>query len=841
MTAITQRAAIKWREWIDAATPVPTRDAGGDVPGLYEGARYCFAGLYRPTVDSKMRSLYRPYEQVNVQQLVRRVYNLVAPIDVATPAPGPVTAGPQESVAFHIARLRPANHDLRVNWEVDGRSAGTTDALSVDTAVVGPGDHLVRVTVTDPTPSVRNDPEQALVQSVTWTLRVSQPARPTVTVLTPNGGEVVARDAPLNVQWSASDVDGLAFAVETSVDGVTYVAVQECSALPDTTRNCVINRMGSPSTRARVRVTAHDGRAAVAFDVSDGPFTIADLHTASGVPAPWSADDVGTVGPRGQTTASAGLFQLEAGGSDVWSSADAFHFVHQRLTGDGDIVIRVEQLASPVGAAFAMAGVMFRESLAAGSRHASLVITSGGKAKFRRRLAENGDTRSDGPSAGTTPVPRWLKLARRGHLFTAYLSADGIAWSAVHAGDRITMRDTVEVGFLALRNGNAERATARVDGVSVVPAGWVSSGIGSGGSRRSVAYTDASFIVAAGGVDVWSTSDAFDFVHRRWTGDGDVVVRVEQLTAPGDALFAMAGVMFRETLGARARHASTVITSSGKAKFRRRITTAAITLSDGARDGTTAVPRWLKVSRRGDVFTSYLSVDGRAWTLVHPGETIAMPRTVHVGFFALRKGGNGLAVARVGGVHVLPPGWASAGIGVAASRRAVTHAGASYELTATGRDVWSTADALHFVHRSWTGDGDMVMRVARLATPADASFAMAGVMFRESLAAGSRHAAMVITSQGKAKFRRRLVKDGHTRSDGPRAGALPVPRWVKISRRGNVFTASISTDGVLWTEVHPGETIAMPRTLEVGFFALRQGGTGAATASLTEVSVAAAR
>ena len=189
----------------------------------------------------------------------------------------------------------------------------------------------------------------------------------------------------------------------------------------------------------------------------------------------------------------------------------------------------------------------------------------------------------------------------------------------------------------------------------------------------------------------------------------------------------------------------------------------------------------------------------------------------------------------------LPASWSSSDVGNTGRAGLARAVDDTIVLAAGGADVWGTADGFYFIRRTLSGDGDVIARVDAIEKPADALFALAGVMFRESLAAGSRHAAMVITSQGKAKFRRRLVKDGHTRSDGPRAGALPVPRWVKISRRGNVFTASISTDGVLWTEVHPGETIAMPRTLEVGFFALRQGGTGAATASLTEVSVAAAR
>ena len=51
------------------------------VPGLYEGAEYCPRGKHRPTYDSKMRSLGRAFEQVNSEELTKRFYDWVSPID----------------------------------------------------------------------------------------------------------------------------------------------------------------------------------------------------------------------------------------------------------------------------------------------------------------------------------------------------------------------------------------------------------------------------------------------------------------------------------------------------------------------------------------------------------------------------------------------------------------------------------------------------------------------------------------------------------------------------------------------------------------------------------------
>src|ERR1044072_6919570 len=77
-TKATDRATIKWNHWIDASTPIPTLSTLQGVPGLYEGAVYCDAGLYRPTSGSRIRLLGRPYEPINTEQLIRRIYNFVS-------------------------------------------------------------------------------------------------------------------------------------------------------------------------------------------------------------------------------------------------------------------------------------------------------------------------------------------------------------------------------------------------------------------------------------------------------------------------------------------------------------------------------------------------------------------------------------------------------------------------------------------------------------------------------------------------------------------------------------------------------------------------------------------
>jgi hypothetical protein len=59
--------AVKWGVMVSSLTAVPT--VVGQYPngtvGIFEGGQYCKAGKYRPTEDSKMRSLGQPWHAVN--------------------------------------------------------------------------------------------------------------------------------------------------------------------------------------------------------------------------------------------------------------------------------------------------------------------------------------------------------------------------------------------------------------------------------------------------------------------------------------------------------------------------------------------------------------------------------------------------------------------------------------------------------------------------------------------------------------------------------------------------------------------------------------------------------
>ncbi|HWS90720.1 MAG TPA: M64 family metallopeptidase [Pyrinomonadaceae bacterium] len=176
VTRETARASIKWNAWIDASTPLPTSSFQPGLVGLYQGARYCTSGLYRPTFNSKMYSLGRPFEQVNSQQLVRRIYDRVSPVDSFAPSSRSLSLTTAQSQTFSVATPAPLTHALSVSWTVNGQPAGDSSSLTVNIGALGAGTHAVEATVRDPSAFVRTDPEQLLTERVTWGLSVTNAA-----------------------------------------------------------------------------------------------------------------------------------------------------------------------------------------------------------------------------------------------------------------------------------------------------------------------------------------------------------------------------------------------------------------------------------------------------------------------------------------------------------------------------------------------------------------------------------------------------------------------------------------------------------------------------------------
>lgn len=159
----------KWTSWLGST------QAGFDSPvATYQGAVYSVQGVYRPSPNSMMRNLGRPFNLPSSEALIINFYDFVRPIDDATPA-GAIL-GPDDLV--FVSPVEPIGHDLDIEWRLDQTPIELSDPeISLCPLQLQPGVYVLSVTVIDNTPLVRD--EQARVDHMSetrqWVVHVELP------------------------------------------------------------------------------------------------------------------------------------------------------------------------------------------------------------------------------------------------------------------------------------------------------------------------------------------------------------------------------------------------------------------------------------------------------------------------------------------------------------------------------------------------------------------------------------------------------------------------------------------------------------------------------------------
>jgi hypothetical protein len=166
--------------------------------------------------------------------------------------------------------------------------------------------------------------------------------------------------------------------------------------------------------------------------LNSAPFDIPSVLT---LPAPWNDSDVGDVGQPGTASFTDNTFTVRGAGADIWDTSDSFNFLSQAVTQDVEIVARV--VSEDNTDTFAKAGVMMRGPMHGPADPSApaviLDVKPDGGIEF---MARAGEAEALSFLAGSSvPMPTWLKLVRSQDTFTAFVSADGQAWSLVGTVD----------------------------------------------------------------------------------------------------------------------------------------------------------------------------------------------------------------------------------------------------------------------------------------------------------------------------------------------------------------------------------------------------------------------
>jgi ABC-type transport system involved in multi-copper enzyme maturation permease subunit len=151
-------------------------------------------------------------------------------------------------------------------------------------------------------------------------------------------------------------------------------------------------------------------------------------------------------------------------------------------------------------------------------------------------------------------------------------------------------------------------------------------------------------------------------------------------------------------------------------------------------------------------------------------------------------------------------------------------------------------DSLYFVRQPLAGNGSLTVRVTSLTglysthggiaagaagtsptagmTPGVQPWSKAGIIIKASTAQGSAYAAMMVTGTHGVRMQWDFTGDAAGLAGTVSAAS---PRWLRLTRTGNVITGYDSADGTHWTRVGTATLTGLPATAQAGLFAASPG------------------
>jgi regulation of enolase protein 1 (concanavalin A-like superfamily) len=213
----------------------------------------------------------------------------------------------------------------------------------------------------------------------------------------------------------------------------------------------------------------HGGKQAMPFEYNNlkSPY-YSEAQRTFDTPMDWTVSGADTLAlwyrgyPLGFADKGGNAFTVSSAGTDIWNNGDEFRFAYKQLSGNGSITAKVDSLTR--SDAWSKAGVMIRESLDAGSKHAMVVITPDNGGSFQYRTATGGVSAST--DAAGLKTPYWLRITRTGNAFKAERSADGKTWTQIGADQNVSMVAGVYIGLCVTSHSTGAYSTAEFSNVA---------------------------------------------------------------------------------------------------------------------------------------------------------------------------------------------------------------------------------------------------------------------------------------------------------------------------------------------------------------------------------------
>jgi hypothetical protein len=233
------------------------------------------------------------------------------------------------------------------------------------------------------------------------------------------------------------------------------------------------------------------------------------------------------------------------------------------------------------------------------------------------------------------------------------------------------------------------RVPAAAPAATVVTPRWSARDVGTVATPGTTRFNNGVVTIRAAGTGLGGAADAGQFVMQPLSGDGQIVARLTSLSQ--SHTMARAAIMFRASLDPAAPAVAMAFQAAGNSAFQYRPRPGAnTTIREG---GATELPVYMKLARRENTFTAYLSTDGESWSSV-ASQDVTLPASAFVGLAVSSNTQQAVTTATFENVSVTRTLslTAAAGAGGGASRGVVLRNGSV--LTGDVRGVNGTAVTL---------------------------------------------------------------------------------------------------------------------------------------------------
>jgi hypothetical protein len=193
--------------------------------------------------------------------------------------------------------------------------------------------------------------------------------------------------------------------------------------------------------------------------------------------APWTTTGVGGATGTAIDNVCENTLDVGSNGFSPSLSADKMNFIHQNLCGNQSVTVKVKNITNG-----GWAGIMFRESTAAGAKMVAI------KTQLNTTVTRDARTATNGPRS-SQQIPAfghsWLRLVRNGNIFTGYQSHNGVTWQSAFTVT-VAMTNCVEVGLFTQGINVNSVATASFSNISGIPTTIIPL-VGTGGVQLDIA------------------------------------------------------------------------------------------------------------------------------------------------------------------------------------------------------------------------------------------------------------------------------------------------------------------------------------------------------------------